>query len=1003
MLTATCLAYAAAPTIDNGGPFSGTTAGGTIVQLLGTNYAADAAVSIGGVPATTTFVDPTLVWFIAPPHPATGNVDITLSCANGTATRPSGYRYSTDPTFIAVAPKFGPAGTTVNLTGENFDPATTTVGFGGNGPTGFTLATNVSVVSPTLLSCVAPSLPDGPVQIVVLNNGNPTFSRQPAFTYGASDPNPGQLIACFGVSATVGSTSGSDFVTLLGKGFSAGMAVEFDGTAASGISVTDTNQLTCFTPALSAGTHKVFVQFSSNSFTSDMIYGAVVFPLISSLDRTSGSAAGSTKVVISGSDFLAPAKVQFGGVDATGVTVNDPSTITCFTGPHAPAFGVDVTVTNGTGWSHTIAEAYTYDPEPNPTVTGSNITIGASAGGTSVTVNGTAFVNGATIKFGTATATAITFVDDMTLTCLTPEVPAGTVDVTVINPSGKSGTMSGAFTFIDVAPTIKSITPSTDTARGGASVTISGSNFVSSGSVSFGGVAATGLSRPDPSTLICTAPAHAVGTVDVTVVAGGGLSVTSAAAFTYTVAAPGINSLSRTAGSSAGGDTLSITGSYIAVSGTVKVTFGGVDATVVNVVSSTSITCVTPAHAAGAADVVVTNPDGQIGTLAAGFLFVDPPVLNGISLSASGVIQNGSATCSADATDPAGRTLTFSWDYGDGSTPDSGNPVTHTFTTAGVLTITCTVSNGAASTSGTATLTVAAPSSGGEGEKNISDGQPPVTNPLNGMTITVGASDGGVIELDINIDALIRDAFSVGTDVDGLLGRVGSATGTHVVQKFTDPGVFVATSTATETATAQPRGKARKTLALNAKETGHPRSFNNPPKSTTVVFNQIKGDFLFGRAGGLSSGNDTVMFSGKIELPEGLDITQPQELALGIGNIIDSVMVDAKGKPKLPSSAGGIAKLQVKYPRLKKGVKLTPAGQTASVTLTLNKSSLSAKGFDTEGITATLKDSEKGLKVVPRSIQVAVVFAGVAYQNVVPVQFKVSPKGDSGVITGRAK
>ncbi len=48
---------------------------------------------------------------------------------------------------------------------------------------------------------------------------------------------------------------------------------------------------------------------------------------------------------------------------------------------------------------------------------------------------------------------------------------------------------------------------------------------------------------------------------------------------------------------------------------------GGTAATGVTVVSSTSITATTPAHAAGAVSVVVTNTDAQTGTLNNGFTY----------------------------------------------------------------------------------------------------------------------------------------------------------------------------------------------------------------------------------------------------------------------------------------------------------------------------------------------------------------------------------------------
>ncbi len=57
------------------------------------------------------------------------------------------------------------------------------------------------------------------------------------------------------------------------------------------------------------------------------------------------------------------------------------------------------------------------------------------------------------------------------------------------------------------------------------------------------------------------------------------------------------------------------------------VTFGGVAATGVVVNGPTSITCTNPAHAAGAVDVAVTNPDGQSSTLVSGFTYNLSPLV----------------------------------------------------------------------------------------------------------------------------------------------------------------------------------------------------------------------------------------------------------------------------------------------------------------------------------------------------------------------------------------
>ena len=99
---------------------------------------------------------------------------------------------------------------------------------------------------------------------------------------------------------------------------------------------------------------------------------------------------------------------------------------------------------------------------------------------------------------------------------------------------------------------------------------------------------------------------------------GGGVGDTATVDYvkitvTYTVPAPTVTSCSPNNGTTAGGTSVTITGTNF-FSGTITVTFGGSSATGVSFVNSTTITCTTPAHAAGAVNVVVTNPDSQTGT-----------------------------------------------------------------------------------------------------------------------------------------------------------------------------------------------------------------------------------------------------------------------------------------------------------------------------------------------------------------------------------------------------
>lgn len=86
--------------------------------------------------------------------------------------------------------------------------------------------------------------------------------------------------------------------------------------------------------------------------------------------------------------------------------------------------------------------------------------------------------------------------------------------------------------------------------------------------------------------------------------------------------APVLTSITPPSGSTAGGTTVAISGGNFQTGTTVR--FGGAAATGVVVTSSSNLTAVTPGHAAGAVDVVVTNPDGQSATLTGAFTYSAP-------------------------------------------------------------------------------------------------------------------------------------------------------------------------------------------------------------------------------------------------------------------------------------------------------------------------------------------------------------------------------------------
>jgi uncharacterized protein (TIGR03437 family) len=92
-----------------------------------------------------------------------------------------------------------------------------------------------------------------------------------------------------------------------------------------------------------------------------------------------------------------------------------------------------------------------------------------------------------------------------------------------------------------------------------------------------------------------------------------------------------------------------ISGTGFLAGATVTVDVVAVSVTVVN---STTITAIVPAHAAGNADVVVTNPGGSAGTLPAGFTYsFDEP----ITLTPSTNVIDAGGQMSVSWTAPAGR------------------------------------------------------------------------------------------------------------------------------------------------------------------------------------------------------------------------------------------------------------------------------------------------------------------------------------------------------------
>ncbi len=91
------------------------------------------------------------------------------------------------------------------------------------------------------------------------------------------------------------------------------------------------------------------------------------------------------------------------------------------------------------------------------------------------------------------------------------------------------------------------------------------------------------------------------------------LSLQKGTRLTAKIKAPVVTSVAANNGPAAGGTAVVITGKNFKKSANPGVTFGATPATAVVVTSATTISCTTPAHAAGAVDVHVNNAAGGDG------------------------------------------------------------------------------------------------------------------------------------------------------------------------------------------------------------------------------------------------------------------------------------------------------------------------------------------------------------------------------------------------------
>ena len=671
--------YLAAPTVTNIAPISGPMAGGTSVTITGTNFAAGATVSIGGVSATNiVVVNATSITATTGISASAGLKNVVVVTPGGSGTLTNGFTYlSAPPTITGVSPIFGSVagGTHITISGTNFTTGAT-VTIGG------VPAISVAVVNNTTITAITPAGSAGPRDIVVttLLGGPGTLSN--GFTYYAvtvTDVNPAS-----------GPLVGGNTVTITGTGFYGGgssgavTSVTFGGNSGTNISVTSDTSLTVKPPAGTGTVNIIVITSVATSPVLNNAYTYVPVPTITNISPASGPLSGGTTVTITGTNFVTGATVTIGGVAVTGINVASATSITATTAAGTTGGAKDVVVTTPGGLA-TLPGGFNYLPV---TITSVTPPTGLTSGGTPITITGTGFITGATVNIGGNSATSIVVVSATSITAVTPTGSVGVQNVVVTTSAG-SATLTGGFTYTGVQ--VNAISPTYGPVAGNITVTITGVGFVTGSTVKIGGVSATNVAIVNSTTITATAPAGTAGAKDVTVT-----TPTETATLTggFTYAAVTVTAVNPTNGPLTGGTSLTITGTGF-VSGA-SVSIGGHPATGVVVNSLTSITAITPAGTAGTADVVVTASSITSPALVGGFTYLAIPTVTAITPN-SGPISGGTVVSITGTNFVTGATVTIGTAAATNVTVNSATSITATtgVSTAGAMNVVITTAGGA--------------------------------------------------------------------------------------------------------------------------------------------------------------------------------------------------------------------------------------------------------------------------------------------------------------------
>ena len=360
-------------------------------------------------------------------------VSISLYNPDGqVATLVDGFTYLPPaPTLYSITPAEGPltGGTPISIRGISFTSLPdmlpiiefTTA-------TGETYeATDVDYRSSQQLTALVPECPGctaGLVSVKVTNPDGQASINELDFSYIQPDAAAPVIES---ITPLEGSRLGGTEVTVSGSGFATTgiVAVRVGGTAASNVQVVDASTLTFSTPAANPGQAVVqVVNPDGQVATADQVFTyQKPNPDITSVTPSESPLTGGIQISIWGSDFTQGMSVAFEGANgllpASNAAVVSSSLITCIVPPSLTEGVVTVIVEDVYGSTDAFSGTdfspgfrYVDNTQEAPVITGVDPVSGGVRGGTSVTISGENFINGATVYFDNTPAQLERFDDE---------------------------------------------------------------------------------------------------------------------------------------------------------------------------------------------------------------------------------------------------------------------------------------------------------------------------------------------------------------------------------------------------------------------------------------------------------------------------------------------------------------------------------------------------------------------------------------------------------------